>query len=64
MKNNLTITEIMYLKDDNIYSMLVMVNKQSVWINTSKYYVDMIFKFCHKIKVIEEETFIIYRFKK
>lgn len=64
MKNNLTITEIMYLKDDNIYSMLIIVNKKSVWVNTSEYYVNMIFKFCHKIEVIEEETFIIYRFKK
>lgn len=64
MKNSLTVTEIMYLKDDNIYSMLVMVNKKSVWVNTSEYYVKMIFKYCHKIETIEEKTFIIYKFKK
>lgn len=64
MKNILTVTEVVYLKAEKVFSMLVIVNKKKVWIDISEYYVNMILKYCHKIETIEEETFIIYKLKK
>ena len=64
MNNSLTVTEVVYLKEEKVYSMLVKVNKQNVWIDVSEYYINKIFEYCHKIETIEEETFIIYKLKK